>query len=242
MKTYGCEDCEWVGTADDMDPIKDVHDRVDTGELMAVGCCPECGSMIGCEDEDVPTHTLEICAKIMRQRGWAVAQKLEGKTDEEAFDAALNAMLRPYTKDWAPHESLAADLRVALTAADLVRNTALDERQLQFYRDVMCTAFEGGCVYWAEGRRVVQLPDSFDYVSYELRPFEDPETGWKLVSPEVLHQAVLKLQGPLEKQPFNPGSLGNILAGAALCDAGNIDANDADCLVQFAVLGSLVYG
>lgn len=71
---YQCEDCEWAGTSADLDGITDVHDRVLEGELMASGCCPECGSMIGVPDCAIPNYTLESVARVMRARGWAVTE------------------------------------------------------------------------------------------------------------------------------------------------------------------------
>lgn len=71
---YRCEDCPWTGTEGEMTFIAHVEERVSTGELMAPGCCPECGSLIGVADADVPDYTLEACAVIMRARGWSVTE------------------------------------------------------------------------------------------------------------------------------------------------------------------------
>jgi hypothetical protein len=66
---YSCGDCDWKGPEERMAPIDDVHSRVGTGELMAPGCCPKCGSLIGVMDRDVPDYTIEACVKIARERG-----------------------------------------------------------------------------------------------------------------------------------------------------------------------------
>ena len=79
---YVCEDCEWAGSDQELDAISDIHERVLVGELLAAGCCPECGSLIACSDGDVPDYTLEKCVGIARARG-----KLESAASEVAIDA-----------------------------------------------------------------------------------------------------------------------------------------------------------
>ena len=65
---YDCE-CGWTGTEEQMDPINNIFKRVTTGELMAPGCCPECGDLISVADPDVPDHTVQACIEIARARG-----------------------------------------------------------------------------------------------------------------------------------------------------------------------------
>lgn len=69
MSTYHCEDCGWSGSIDDMDRLDDIHERVLPGELMAAGQCPECGSLIGISDDDVPDYTIRDCLKLAAKRG-----------------------------------------------------------------------------------------------------------------------------------------------------------------------------
>lgn len=66
---YNCEDCDWKGVIGQMGLIQDVEDRVAVGELMAAGQCPECGSLIGVADADVPDYTVENCVKIATECG-----------------------------------------------------------------------------------------------------------------------------------------------------------------------------
>jgi hypothetical protein len=66
---HECEDCDWKGPQYDMAPIDDMCERVQTGELHPVGQCPECGSLIGATDDDVPDYTVESCLRIARARG-----------------------------------------------------------------------------------------------------------------------------------------------------------------------------
>ena len=66
---YTCDECDWAGTQDDMNPIDVVHQRVEPGELMPAGQCPRCGALFGIDDADVPDSTLAICARIAKSRG-----------------------------------------------------------------------------------------------------------------------------------------------------------------------------
>ena len=73
---YSCKhegnDCTWSGTIEEMDPIKDYHDRVQPGELAPAGQCPVCGCMFGVADVDIPDYTVGIVADIMRERGYTI--------------------------------------------------------------------------------------------------------------------------------------------------------------------------
>ena len=40
-----CQNCEWEGDQADTDPIDDIFMRVDPGEPMPSGQCPECGAL-----------------------------------------------------------------------------------------------------------------------------------------------------------------------------------------------------
>lgn len=66
---YACDDCEFVGTLEDLDPIDDLEERVAVGELMAAGQCPDCGSLISVEDADVPSYTVDNMIELARERG-----------------------------------------------------------------------------------------------------------------------------------------------------------------------------
>jgi hypothetical protein len=73
---YECPECDWTGTLDTINGIhhlEDIQDRLEPGELVPAGCCPECNSMIAVDDRDVPHHTLYEVGTIMRRRGWRVA-------------------------------------------------------------------------------------------------------------------------------------------------------------------------
>jgi hypothetical protein len=42
--TY-CQNCDWQGHTDDLDPIANVWERTDEGDTIWAGDCPECGAM-----------------------------------------------------------------------------------------------------------------------------------------------------------------------------------------------------
>jgi hypothetical protein len=72
---YECPECDWTGTLetiDGIDHLDDIQDRLEPGELVPAGCCPDCNSMIAVDDRDVPHYTLYEVGIIMRRRGWHV--------------------------------------------------------------------------------------------------------------------------------------------------------------------------
>lgn len=80
---YQCHNCDWKGRIGEMDKIDCIEERIDPGELMAAGECPECGSLVDVDDADVPDYVLNQVQVIMRQRGWTVV-----KPDTAAAPAA----------------------------------------------------------------------------------------------------------------------------------------------------------
>ena len=107
-----------------------------------------------------------------------------------------------------------------------------------FLECIMCTAFEGGSDYWAFARNVER--DNYNYISYELcdeEEYYDEEEDeeavkWALVNKQTVAEGC---RISIEKgQPYAEYILQK--------DAGMIDANDADCIIQYACFGELVYG
>lgn len=101
----------------------------------------------------------------------------------------------------------------------------------EFVKDVITTAIEGGINYWANtlaykpsaGRATIQDLDS-DLV-YEVRPEDVKATMQSIVNywmPTEVPQHLIDL----------------IKAG----DAGNIDADDADMIIQLTVFTEIIYG
>lgn len=74
---------------------------------------------------------------------------------------------------------------------------------------------------------------------------EDPDAeGWKPwqdLTTELVHAGFEKLQaGPVEG--LHESRRAALLGALAVLDAGRIDADDADVILQIAVLGTVVYG
>jgi hypothetical protein len=51
-ETAECQDCEWFGPVDDLNPIKDIGQRVAPGEPMPAGECPRCGALAHTMEEE----------------------------------------------------------------------------------------------------------------------------------------------------------------------------------------------
>ena len=51
VTTYACQNCNFVTQdRDQLAPIRDIHQRVEPGERMPAGECPECGALVHLED------------------------------------------------------------------------------------------------------------------------------------------------------------------------------------------------
>lgn len=44
-----CDNCDWEGDDDDLAQIDDIFERVEPGEIMPAGQCPNCGSLCHAE-------------------------------------------------------------------------------------------------------------------------------------------------------------------------------------------------
>ena len=117
--------------------------------------------------------------------------------------------------------------------------------------DILCTAFEGGVDYWCSGivgsdGDLAQLPMNQMGIEYE---YEHVGYGGKLQVKDDEKTYLLtqeNFQSGLQKWiDKNPDSVevhydyGNKYT---TLDIGNIDAGDADCIVQYALFGELKYG
>lgn len=49
-----CDNCDWKGTAADVEDIVDVQERVCAGEVCPAGQCPECGAVAHLVEKDTP--------------------------------------------------------------------------------------------------------------------------------------------------------------------------------------------
>ena len=39
-----CQDCDWTGRAEDVEPLSRAWERVQPGDIMPAGACPKCGA------------------------------------------------------------------------------------------------------------------------------------------------------------------------------------------------------
>jgi hypothetical protein len=132
--------------------------------------------------------------------------------------------------------------------------TRSPERQ-EFLSDIITTALEGGVGYWS----VATAYEWFDPTTSGGTATPGPngtanayatihETeGDDAIGPPLLVDvdAIARALGIMRKgtpEGWNAQDVARCLAASAANDAGDIDAGDADCIVQVAVLGSVVYG
>lgn len=118
---------------------------------------------------------------------------------------------------------------------------AYTEKQ-QFLYDVMTTAVEGGCAYWAVGRNVKRDAD-LNVLEFEVADMEDPdgEYGWQKITPEKIEKALFKI---LTGEVKIGSHIARMFCGFPhrcndMCD---FDADGADCAVQVAAFGELIFG
>lgn len=55
MTTVQCQNCDWKGDAGDVRDINHLWERVQPGEVMPYGECPECGALCHKAREPLPT-------------------------------------------------------------------------------------------------------------------------------------------------------------------------------------------
>jgi hypothetical protein len=112
----------------------------------------------------------------------------------------------------------------------------------QFASDVIITAIEGGIGYWAN---VLEYRHTPEPATAKIREQEatDPKDNVPkeaTLNREFIQKGIDALASGAIK--VNPRLLGNILVGAVTDDAGEVDSDGADVIVQAALFGELVYG
>lgn len=126
-----------------------------------------------------------------------------------------------------------------------------DEARSNLARDVMTTAVEGGINYWADFKGVERnheegSPDFLIVQSFHVRPAErsfgegDVRELWQ----EVTVEKVLEAMRTITMNDTLVGShiQSDIILGLLHDDACHIDAEGADCIVQVACFGEIVFG
>jgi hypothetical protein len=119
----------------------------------------------------------------------------------------------------------------------------------QLCADIMSTALEGGIGYWAQADAIMRTPEnaegSFDYVACFIAELNDDESGYDWDNRYRLDYSVIRLglqrltQGTVK---VNSEIKRDIYTAITENDAGFIDADGADCIVQAGLLGEIRYG
>ena len=113
-------------------------------------------------------------------------------------------------------------------------------------KDIMCTALEGGINYWAHYDRNDE--EYLPYIDYDDEPFSELCTrillsgGWVWLIGEDYNCLTLdKLMTGIQRWIDGGYDMYGAVDGEEL-DCGSIDSECADCIVQLALFGEIVYG
>jgi hypothetical protein len=80
-----CQNCEWTGDDSETKNIEDVFDRVEPGEIMPYGECPECGAL--CHGPSKTVDALEEFVDCIEQTGGLVQDPDHGEGYEGVPEA-----------------------------------------------------------------------------------------------------------------------------------------------------------
>lgn len=164
-------------------------------------------------------------------RGMRIATKqYEDDCDLDKAKAAADAALNEYAATAPPTTTEPEDsITVHLPLTD------------SFCADVLCAALEGGIGYWACAEAINRTEDAErDYVSATLVDAEDDDNWRYVVDYAAIRRGIRRLLSP----GFNVSNAIMLATMQAVRedDAGYIDADCADCIVQAACFHELVYG
>jgi hypothetical protein len=114
----------------------------------------------------------------------------------------------------------------------------VSERQ-QFYNYILCTAVEGGINYWSQvseyrwdGREVATV------TVHEL--FEDQKVA--TITADSIRDAYSVILDTDTLIQLSNDIRAHLIKAFLDCDAGEVDAGDADILLQLAMFGEVIYG
>lgn len=103
--------------------------------------------------------------------------------------------------------------------------------------DILSTAFEGGIGYWAIATNIARDAEG-NYAAITLEDAEGEEDWSHLVDCDAIHRGIQAVFDELRGTKVHR----NLLTAVINDDAGDIDADDADAIVQMACFGDVVYG
>lgn len=122
-----------------------------------------------------------------------------------------------------------------------------------FYSDIVTTAIEGGINYWAEvhqyawfsntlsGGTAAPGPDGGDNAEAVIAAMDDDDEQRHQVTPDTIARAYTILAAG-EVKYLGEETRKRYLKARREVEAGDIDASDADNIVQLGIFGELVYG
>jgi hypothetical protein len=124
----------------------------------------------------------------------------------------------------------------------------------RFLADIITTAVEGGIGYWSQVSSYRWWSDLIggsggatktSDTSADVHPLLDDESGYRDEGVHVGIEEVARALAVLRSDAViavHPTTRGRILEADRANDAGDLDSNDADIVVQVAVLGDVIYG
>lgn len=121
--------------------------------------------------------------------------------------------------------------------------TATKTDRDQYLDDLITTAVEGGINYWAAVSDYEWSDDGpTSVVVYDLEAGDLDGPGVPIGRAEIRKALALIMDATHEIKYLHSGARGRIFAATMENDAAEIDADDADTIMQVAVLGEIVYG
>lgn len=108
----------------------------------------------------------------------------------------------------------------------------------EYLDNILTAAVEGGIGYWSIGRNYVWSDDG--PASVEIRIEDEDDDVWHTVDRSAIRKGIAAvLSGRMN---VHESYIDTLRAADRHNDAGDIDAELADIIVQAAVLGEIVYG
>lgn len=112
----------------------------------------------------------------------------------------------------------------------------------QYLADIIITAVEGGSGYWASFKAYRHSEPAT--TSVYVRDYETKDAAWVFVGLDQIEGAlgrIIRGDG-VDLLSLSERVRQHIVKCDQQNDAGNIDADDADCILQIAVYGKIIFG
>lgn len=115
---------------------------------------------------------------------------------------------------------------------------------IEFQQGILTTAVEGGIGYWSVITEYLRNPwqdggEGGEWVCVTLKPAEDP-SDFEPVT--VSYDQLLTAARRLQAEGIRSDLQRQLDAGLRTMDAAEIDADVADCIVQMAAFGKVIFG